>query len=108
MVLFFSFFFFLFFFFFRLLIFRKSPQNEAASIFLLAPLILYLLQNGFCFLSKLQFSHKWYIKKVKKNGLRIIIKIMQNRIDIKGSLVDCYNDLCQEKFPKERWFQAEA
>ena len=33
---------------------------------------------------------------------------MQNCIDIKGSLVDCYNHLCQEKFPKERWFQAEA
>lgn len=28
---------------------------------------------------------------------------MQNCIAIKGSLVDCYNDLCQEKFPKERW-----
>ena len=30
---------------------------------------------------------------------------MQNCFAIKGSLVDCYNDLCQEKFPKERWFQ---
>ena len=84
MVLFFSFFF-KFFFFFRLLIFRKSPQNEAVSIFLLAPLILYLLQNGFCFVSKLQFSHKWWIKKVKKNGLKIIIKITKNCIAIKGS-----------------------
>lgn len=26
---------------------------------------------------------------------------MQNRIDIKGFLVDCYNDLCQEEFPKD-------
>ena len=25
------------------------------------------------------------------DGLKIIIKIMQNCIDIKGSLVDCYN-----------------
>lgn len=33
---------------------------------------------------------------------------MQNRIDIKGFLVDCYNDLCQEEFPKERWSQAGA
>ena len=47
-------------------------------------------------------------QKSKEKWVKDYHQNYANRIDIKGFLVDCYNDLCQEEFPKERWFQAEA